>query len=266
MPVPDAMPAKSRESASAMDKWYGKAWRARPQYGTTLHAAATQGVKAVPALMALAQDQSSPAIVRATAATLVQPYMRPTLLPAARMLLQDADSEVRIAALGLIEPVDPVNRVLAASSLLADPVRGVRIAAARVIADVPDEQISAARREARERALKEYVDSLQQDLDWPTANVNLGNLYMSQGRSDEAIAAYRRALALDPRFAGAYVRILPMLTANWAGTTRLKRFCAAASRGYRALRTCTMRSACCWYAERQYCGTQRTCVGCEARS
>jgi predicted CXXCH cytochrome family protein len=198
---------KPEWAASAMDKWYGKAWRARPQYGTTLHAAATQGAKAVPALMTLAQDKASPAIVRATAATLVQPYMRPDLLTAARSLLQDADPEVRIAALDLIEPVDPVNRVLAASSLLADPVRGVRIAAAHVLADVPDAQIPEARRESRARALKEYVDSLQQDADWPTANVNLGNLYMRLGRSDEALVAYQRALTLDPRFAGAYVNL-----------------------------------------------------------
>jgi predicted CXXCH cytochrome family protein len=198
---------KPEWAASAMDKWYGKAWRARPQYGTTLHAAETQGAKAVPALMALAQDRSGPAIVRATAASLVQPYMRPELLPAARFLLQDADPEVRIAALGLIEPVDQRNRVLAASPLLSDPVRGVRIAAANVLADVPDEQIPAARRDARVRALKEYVDSLQQDADWPAANVNLGNLYMRQGRSKEAIASYQRALMLDPRFAGAYVNL-----------------------------------------------------------
>jgi predicted CXXCH cytochrome family protein len=198
---------KPEWAASTMDQWYGKTWRARPQYGTILHAAATQGVKAVPALMALAQDLTTPAIVRATAATLAQPYMRPDLLPAARLLLQDVDPEVRIAALGLIEPVDPVNRVLAASTLLVDPVRGVRIEAAHVLADVPDEQIPAARSDARERALKEYVDSLQQELDWPTANVNLGNLYMRQGRSKEAIAAYQRALSLDPRFAGAYVNL-----------------------------------------------------------
>jgi predicted CXXCH cytochrome family protein len=198
---------KPEWAALAMDTWYGKKWRTRPQYGTTLHAAATQGVKAVPALMALAQDQASPAIVRATATSLAQPYMRPDLLLAARSLLQDADPEVRIAALGLLEPVDQLNRVLAASSLLADPVRGVRIEAANVLADVPDDQIPVARRDARTRALKEYIDSLQQDLDWPTANVNLGNLYMRQGRSKEAIAAYQRALTLDPRFAGAYVNL-----------------------------------------------------------
>jgi predicted CXXCH cytochrome family protein len=198
---------KPEWAASAMDKWYGKKWRTRPQYGTTLHAAATQGVKAVPALMKLAQDPNSPAIVRATAVTLAQPYMRPDLLQAARMLLQDADPEVRIAALGLIEAVDQLNRVLAASPLLADPVRGVRIEAAHVLADVSDEQIPAARRDARGRALKEYIDSLQQELDWPTANVNLGNLYMRQGRSKEAVASYQRALSLDPRFAGAYVNL-----------------------------------------------------------
>jgi len=198
---------KPEWAASAMDKWYGKKWCARPQYGTTLHAATTQGVKAVPALMKLAQDPASPAIVRATAASLAQPYMRPGLLPEARMLLQDADPEVRIAALGLIEPIDQLNRVLAASSLLADPVRGVRIAAAHVLADVPDENIPAARRDARGRALKEYVDSLLQDADWPAANVNLGNLYMRQGHSKEAIASYQRALALDARFAGAYVNL-----------------------------------------------------------
>ena len=257
---------KPEWAASAMDKWYGKTWRARPQYGTTLHAAATQGVKAVPALMALAQDQASPAIVRATAATLAQPYMRPDLLPAARMLLQDADPEVRIAALGLIEPVDPVNRVLAASSLLADPVRGVRIAAAHVLADVPDEQIPAARRDARERALKEYVDSLQQELDWPTANVNLGNLYMRQGRSKEAIAAYQRALSLDPRFAGAYVNLADayrQLSRDTEGEKVLRRgLVAAAARS--ELAPCARVAA--GAQGRQCCGTPGTCKGCEARA
>ena len=56
-------------------------------------------------------------------------------------------------------------------------------------------------------ATSEYVESLRLDADWPTANVNLGNLRMRQSRPEEAIAAYERALALDPRFAGAYVNL-----------------------------------------------------------
>jgi predicted CXXCH cytochrome family protein len=31
-------------AAAAMDKWYGKTWRKRPHYGTTLHAGASQGI------------------------------------------------------------------------------------------------------------------------------------------------------------------------------------------------------------------------------
>jgi tetratricopeptide (TPR) repeat protein len=86
-------------------------------------------------------------------------------------------------------------------------VRGVRIEAARVIADVADDQFAPDQRHAREKAVAELVGSLQQDADWPSANVNLGNLRMRQGRSGEAITAYERALSLDPRFAGAYVNL-----------------------------------------------------------
>ncbi|HRD92660.1 MAG TPA: tetratricopeptide repeat protein [Accumulibacter sp.] len=198
---------KPEWAARAMDKWYGQAWRDRPQYGTTLHAGETQGIRALPGLLELASSPAVPAIVRATAATLAQPYASPGTLTAARALLQDPDPSVRIAALGMIAPVDPLNRVLSASALLSDPVRGVRIEAARVLADVPDGQIPPGRRTARDAALQEYVASLEQEADWPSANVNLGNLRLRQGRADEAVAAFRRAIMLDPQFVGAYVNL-----------------------------------------------------------
>ncbi len=198
---------KPEWAATAMDKWYGKTWRERPHYGSVLHAGATQGVKALPALLELAQDSNSPAVVRATAATLAEPLMRPEHVAAALRLLQDADSTVRIAALGLVEVIDPVNRVLAAAPLLSDPIRGVRIEAARILGDVPDNQFPASRLKARESAAKEYQDYLTINADWPSENVNRGNLALRQGRPDDAIAAYERALKLDPLFAGAYVNL-----------------------------------------------------------
>lgn len=198
---------KPEWAATAMDKWYGKTWRERPHYGTVLHAGATQGVKALPALLELAQDSTSPGIVRATAITLIEPLMRPEFLTAARLLLQDADPSVRIAALGLVEAIDPVNRVLAAAPLLADPIRSVRIEAARILADVPDSQFPASRRSVRESAAKEYHEYLTINADWPSENVNLGNLSMRQGQTEAAIAAYERALKLDPLFVGAYVNL-----------------------------------------------------------
>ncbi len=198
---------KPEWAAAAMNRWYGQAWRDRSHYGPTLHAGASQGAKPLPSLLALARDPANRAIVRATAATLAQPQMRPQLLPAAQSLLADADPLVRIAGLGLLEPFQPETRLRAVSPLLDDPVRGVRLEAARILADVPDAQLAADRRRARDSATKEYVESLMLDADWPAANVNLGNLHMRQGRAAEAIAAYERALSLDARFAGAYVNL-----------------------------------------------------------
>ena len=198
---------KPEWAAAAMDQWYGKTWRARPQYGTTLHAAATQGAKALPSLLALANDPAAPSIVRATAAALARPYLSPGNLPALRNLLAHSDPTLQIAVLGLLEPFEPAARVQTVAPLLASPVRGVRVEAARILADVGDDRLSPEQRGHRAKATEEYVESLRQDFDWPTANLSYGNLRMRQGRPEEAIAAYQRALSLDARFAGAYVNL-----------------------------------------------------------
>lgn len=194
-------------AASALDGWLGKQWRQRPSSGPALHAGATRGAKAVPDLLALAQNGAQPALLRATAAQMLVPLMRPQLLQPAREMLQDPDPELRIAALAMIEPVDALNRILAAGPLLADPVRGVRIEAARVLAGVPENQLPESRRGAYRRALDEYIAVQRQEADWPTANANLGNLYLRLGRFDDAVAAFRRALKLDPQFALAWVNL-----------------------------------------------------------
>ncbi|MGR8952373.1 MAG: tetratricopeptide repeat protein [Gammaproteobacteria bacterium] len=162
-------------------------------------------MKALPALLELALDTEIPAVVRATAAAVAGPVMRPEFGEAARSLLQDADPSARIAALGLVEGFDPGSRLLFAAPLLSDPIRGVRIEAARILADVPDSQFTEHQIAARSKASEDYLDSLTLNADWPAENVNLGNFLMRQGRQEVAITAYERALKLDPRFVGAYV-------------------------------------------------------------
>lgn len=194
-------------AASSLDKWLGKSWRQRPHYGTTLQAGASEGIKALPELIELAQNQSSSALVRATAVNLLKPLMSPDLLLFAREQLKDKDPSVRIAGLGLIESIDPINRVLMASPLLIDSVRGVRIEAARILTDLPDDQITSNHIESRRSAMKEYLNYLDLNADWPVENVNLGNLYSRQHNFELAIAAFERALKLDPRFVRAYVNL-----------------------------------------------------------
>jgi len=198
-------------AASAMDQWYGTAWRTRPHYGSVLHAGQSKGLAALPDLLALAGDDSVPAVVRATAATLAQPLAHPGTLDAARRLASDAAPGVRIAALGMLDNLDMQSRILIAAPMLADSVRGVRIEAARLLADVPDGRLPSDRRSARQLALQEYEAALVLDADWPSVNVNRGDLRLRQGRPDEAIAAYERAIVLDPNLAAAYVNLADLL-------------------------------------------------------
>jgi predicted CXXCH cytochrome family protein len=202
---------KPQWAASAMDKWYGKTWRDRPQFGTTLNKAETQGIKALPELLELANSTAQPGIVRATALTLARPYATAATLQTARALLKDGDPLVRIAALGMIEPADRANRILSVAPMLTDPIRGVRVEAARILADIPDSQIPEGKRAARAAALKEYEDSLALEADWPSGSVNLGNLRLLQGRADEAIVAFERAIARDRGLTGAYVNLADAL-------------------------------------------------------
>ncbi len=194
-------------AATAMDRWYGPGWRKRPQHGLAMHAGLTQGARALPSLLELARDPSYAPIVRATAATIAQPHMRPALLPLAQALLRDPDPLVRIAALGLVEPFPAAIRLDSAISLLGDGIQSVRFEAARLLADIPDGQFPPAQRAIRNTVTSAYIESLKQNLDWPTANVTLGNLLLRQGKPFEALLAYRQALELDPKFVGAYINL-----------------------------------------------------------
>lgn len=194
-------------AATAMDSWYPRTWRDRAQWGPALAAPSTQGIKAIPKLMALAQDGSMPWIIRASAADALAAGPHPQPQDLARTLVADPEPSVRISGLALLDGADASVRTGLAGACLADPVRGVRLEAARVLADVPDTALPASLVNARLLAEQEYLQALRLNADWPAENVNAGNYLLRRGRTDDAISAFRQALALDPRFIGAYVNL-----------------------------------------------------------
>ena len=193
-------------AADAVARWYGPDRRHEHHYGEALYAGRYGKPGAVAGLVALANDTSQAAIVRATALDLLSYYPGRSALATLQGGLKDPDPLVRRAAAAGQERLPPEQRVSALLPLLDDPVRGVRIEAARLLAPSAS-VIPANRKERLNHTLAEFESAQQENADRPDAHVNLGNLYLAINDLKRAETAYRKAIALDPRFVPAYVNL-----------------------------------------------------------
>jgi tetratricopeptide (TPR) repeat protein len=158
-------------------------------------------------LVTVAEDRGLSGYVRAGAIRRLGRYLGPATLPAVRSGLADPDAQVRAAAVAALAEADAGLRAQLLPPLLGDPVRLVRMDAARALAGEPQARLSAADRARFAAALDEYTAAERFNADRPEGRANLGNLHATQGRIDEAMAAYRSALALDPTFTQAAINL-----------------------------------------------------------
>jgi len=203
----------ARWAANIVAKWYGPDRRQEPHYGLAIDAGRHAKPGAVKGLVALADDATQPAIVRATALQLLAAYPGRSALEALQRGLRDGDPMVRRAAVIGQERLPPAQRKTASLPLLDDPVRAVRIEAARVLAPAAT-SLAGNDKERFDRALTEFEAAQQENADRPEAHVNLGNLRLARGEFEQAEAAFRKAIALDSRFVPAYVNLADMYRAR----------------------------------------------------
>ena len=192
-------------AAEAAARWWGAP---DPRhYGVALHAG-RRGLPGADALLvALSEDETQPAIARATALALLR---APSETAAARALaagLGHGDPLLRLGALEASERIDPHSRRVLVKPLLRDPLLAVRSEAARVLADVPPAAWSNAERHSFDRALAEYEVAQLVHADQPSAHVNLAVLATRRGDQAAARAAYETALRVGPWFVPAYVNL-----------------------------------------------------------
>jgi tetratricopeptide (TPR) repeat protein len=83
----------------------------------------------------------------------------------------------------------------------------VRIEAARILAPIPQGDLSAEQRRKLDAASKEYIASQQANADRPEAQTNLGNFYAAKGDRREAIESYNTSIELAPYYLPAYVNL-----------------------------------------------------------
>jgi predicted CXXCH cytochrome family protein len=191
----------------AFTKWWGSKTLSQPHYGEVLNAARQGRSQALAGLIKLTQDQSQPAIVRATALEQLARYRAPETVQAGIDNLDDPDPLVRLATLRVFEFLPPEQRFKAGNSLLTDPVRSVRIEAGRSLAAATRSKLPAEQRQLLDRAVAEYLDAQRFNADRPESFLNIGLLYVDLGDPAKAQAAYQSALTRNPRFAPAYVNL-----------------------------------------------------------
>ena len=188
-------------------KWYGNPLPGHQQFAEALHAGALDAPGARELLRALLRNPDQPSIARASGAVLLGERLDPAGFEALRPLLTDPDPLLRSAAARGLEALPPELKVKHLLPLLDDPVRQVRLDAARALASVPQEPLTESQRRAIQRGVAEYLASEQTNADRPESYLNIGLIHLDQGRFDQAEAAYRAALNLQPNFTQAAVNL-----------------------------------------------------------
>jgi Flp pilus assembly protein TadD len=201
-------------AARAVRRFYPRGRSTTPHYAQAIQAGRSFAPGAEQALLGVVRDAKQPGIVRATAVSLLPPYLTDSSTPTLQKAASDPDPLVRLAAASALEALPAAARVRTGVSLLWDPVRAVRVEAVPPFADVPDAQLASEQRAAFDRALDEYMLAQRTNAERPESHVNLGIVYARRGRAEEARRAYEAALQLAPWFVPAYVNLADLLRAQ----------------------------------------------------
>ena len=198
-------------AADRAAKWYGQS---RPRhYGSILSAARARTPEVRDDLVRLTQDRLYPAMVRATAVSLLERYTGTEIQGAVKKALSDEESLVRRSAADCAWILPPEERLRAVVPLLSDPVEGVRSQAARLLGESAGTKLQEKDSAAFRKALDEYERAMRYQSDFASAGYNLGNLYAAMGRPQDAEREYERSLRIDPLFVRTRVNYSLLLSA-----------------------------------------------------
>jgi tetratricopeptide (TPR) repeat protein len=192
-------------SAEHHRDWYGRA--RKPHYGTILAAGRRGDPEALVPLVRLVGDELYPAIVRATALSLLAAYPGEEAAAAFDRATMDEEPLLRYTAINNLQVPDRERFVELAAPLLFDPVRAVRLQAASALAGTPANLLKPYQREALATELAAYVEAMEYSLDFAFAGHNLGNLYSALGDPGKAAEYYRAAVEIDALFYPAKVNL-----------------------------------------------------------
>ncbi len=200
----------------ACDKWYGEARRRDDHFGVAVSAGQRNLPEAEELLRKVLSRKGyeAPAIARATALQVLSQVAPQAASIEATRLATDEHPLVRSAAMSAIVGGSPTNAATVLETGLEDPVRGVRTEAARNLLDLPRETWSAKSGTKFTAALTELEQGMQCNNDRAGAHLALGIFAEQQGRNQQAIEHYQKAITVEPNVTGPRTNLASLLERN----------------------------------------------------
>ncbi len=186
-------------ATNKMDQHYGGNWH-KPHYGETLQQARRSQPAAYEALTSLILDTKQPAVVRATALSLLPNFPTRDYRPLLANMLGDNNALIRYGALRAAESLPPQDRKMLVP-LLQDKHRSLRTEAARLLS----QQILQQRPELQEnddyqRARLEYIAAQDLNRDRAPALTALAALAINEQRWEDAENLLQEAIRKEPYY------------------------------------------------------------------
>jgi predicted CXXCH cytochrome family protein len=197
----------SQWAADKIDEWYPltKDKREKETHFAEIFAAGqANNPEAVKGLIEVANNESQPPIIRATALNILSRFRTRDALEITSSSLKNDNPLVRHEAVRGISVLIPKimetdyqkTKYSLLVPLLKDPILAVRTEAARALTEVPPELFDEKHRQDFEKALEEYKQRQESIADRPEAHLNLGLMYENLGQNDLAENSYNTAIRL----------------------------------------------------------------------
>ncbi len=200
-------------AAETVAGWFPEGRSGTPHYAEAIHAGRQWAADRSPRLTELVNDSTAPAIVRATAVSLLSAQLDDRGLQTVETVLRDDDPLVQLAALDSVGSIQPAERAALTQRFLTHPLRALRLAAAQALADSRG-QLSDRRRGDLDAAMEEYWAAQRFNADRAEGRFNSGSTLARLGRLDEAATALETVIEREPYFTAAYINLADLLRSS----------------------------------------------------
>ena len=196
----------SEWAAAVLEDKHGNS--ARPHFAPALYAARNGAANSEQLLTELINDDTQPAIARATAVALLPRYLSQSSAPVLQAAAHDEQPLVGLGLAGALDAIPEQYRHVFAVPLLYDDMRNTRALAAEALAgNAALKDLPVDVRTKHRSALDEYVSSQSYNADRPESLVNLAGVFAQQNEAQKAQQYYRNAIALAPYYTPAYINL-----------------------------------------------------------